>query len=44
MTLNPEEILKLLLAILLGGMIGIEREFRNKAAGFCTKKMLRNDL
>ena len=37
MTLNLEEILKLLLAILLGGMIGIEREFRDKAAGFRTK-------
>lgn len=36
MTLNLEEILKLLLAILLGGMIGIEREFRDKAAGFRT--------
>lgn len=31
-----EDIIKLLLAILLGGLIGIEREFRDKAAGFRT--------
>jgi putative Mg2+ transporter-C (MgtC) family protein len=31
-----EEILKLLLAILVGGLIGAEREFRHRAAGFRT--------
>jgi len=32
----PEEALKLGLAILVGGLIGAEREFRDKAAGFRT--------
>ena len=32
----PEEILKLSLAILVGGLIGAEREFRHRAAGFRT--------
>ena len=32
----PHELLKLLLAVGLGGLIGIEREFRDKAAGFRT--------
>jgi putative Mg2+ transporter-C (MgtC) family protein len=32
----PEELLKLLLAILVGGLIGAEREFRHRAAGFRT--------
>jgi putative Mg2+ transporter-C (MgtC) family protein len=32
----PEDILKLLLALALGGVIGAEREFRDKAAGFRT--------
>jgi len=36
MVLFVEDILRLLLAILLGGMIGFEREFRDKAAGFRT--------
>ena len=36
MNIMLEDILKLLLAILLGGVIGIEREFRDKAAGFRT--------
>ncbi|PKO14563.1 MAG: magnesium transporter MgtC [Chloroflexi bacterium HGW-Chloroflexi-10] len=36
MTLNPEDILKILLAVTAGGLIGIEREFRDKAAGFRT--------
>ncbi len=31
-----EEILKLLLAMLVGGLIGAEREFRDKSAGFRT--------
>jgi putative Mg2+ transporter-C (MgtC) family protein len=32
----PEDILKLLLSILAGGLIGAEREYRDKAAGFRT--------
>jgi len=32
----PEQILRLALAMLFGGLIGIEREFRDKAAGFRT--------
>lgn len=31
-----EEVLKLLLAMLVGGLIGAEREFRDKSAGFRT--------
>jgi putative Mg2+ transporter-C (MgtC) family protein len=33
---QPEDILKLLLAIVVGGLIGAEREFRHRAAGFRT--------
>jgi putative Mg2+ transporter-C (MgtC) family protein len=36
MILTPEDIIKLLLAILIGGIIGAEREFHEKAAGFRT--------
>jgi putative Mg2+ transporter-C (MgtC) family protein len=36
MILMPEDVLKLLLAILAGGLVGAEREFRDKAAGFRT--------
>ena len=36
MILNSEEILRLLLAVAVGGLIGAEREFRDKAAGFRT--------
>jgi putative Mg2+ transporter-C (MgtC) family protein len=36
MMISSDDILKLLLAIVLGGMVGIEREVRNKAAGFRT--------
>src|SRR5512133_3601325 len=36
MLLDPENLLKLLLALLVGGLIGMEREFRDKAAGFRT--------
>ena len=36
MLLLPQDLLKLLLAILVGGLIGVEREFRHKAAGFRT--------
>ena len=31
-----EEIIKLILAIVVGGLIGAEREFRHRAAGFRT--------
>lgn len=36
MILNPEDVLKIILAVTAGGLIGIEREFRDKAAGFRT--------
>lgn len=36
MTLLSQDIIKLLLAILVGGLIGAEREYRDKAAGFRT--------
>ena len=36
MELIGEDILKIVLAMLIGGVIGAEREFRNKAAGFRT--------
>jgi putative Mg2+ transporter-C (MgtC) family protein len=36
MAFVPEDILKLLLAIAAGGLIGAEREYRDKAAGFRT--------
>jgi putative Mg2+ transporter-C (MgtC) family protein len=32
----PEEVIKLALAVLVGGLIGLEREFRDKSAGFRT--------
>jgi putative Mg2+ transporter-C (MgtC) family protein len=36
MILSTEDVVKILLAILAGGAIGLEREFRDKAAGFRT--------
>jgi putative Mg2+ transporter-C (MgtC) family protein len=36
MLLTIEDVVKILLAILAGGAIGLEREFRDKAAGFRT--------
>lgn len=36
MYITPEVALKLLLAVAAGGLIGLEREFRDKAAGFRT--------
>ena len=36
MTIVPEDLLKLVLALLVGGLIGIERELRHKTAGFRT--------
>lgn len=36
MILLPEDIAKLLLSIVIGGLIGAEREFRDRAAGFRT--------
>jgi len=35
-TVIPQDVIKLLLALLIGGVIGAEREFRDKAAGFRT--------
>jgi putative Mg2+ transporter-C (MgtC) family protein len=34
MTFLPEDALRLVLAVLVGGLIGFEREYRDKAAGF----------
>jgi putative Mg2+ transporter-C (MgtC) family protein len=36
MFLSPDDFIKILLAVLAGGLIGLEREFRDKAAGFRT--------
>jgi putative Mg2+ transporter-C (MgtC) family protein len=36
MNLVPEDIAKLLLAVVIGGLIGAEREYRDRAAGFRT--------
>lgn len=36
MTLEPFDLLKIILAVLAGGLIGLEREFRDKSAGFRT--------
>ena len=36
MALNPDDVLKILLAVAAGGLIGLEREYRDKAAGFRT--------
>lgn len=36
MFLQPDDLLKIGLAVVAGGLIGIEREFRDKAAGFRT--------
>jgi len=36
MTISSEDVIKILLAVLAGGLIGIERELRDKAAGFRT--------
>jgi putative Mg2+ transporter-C (MgtC) family protein len=36
MSLSPEDLIKILMAVLAGGLIGLEREFRDKAAGFRT--------
>jgi len=34
--MTPDDLLKILLAIAVGGAIGLEREYRDKAAGFRT--------
>jgi len=36
MSLTHEDLVKILLAVVAGGLIGLEREFRDKAAGFRT--------
>jgi putative Mg2+ transporter-C (MgtC) family protein len=33
---SPDDVLKIALAVVAGGLIGLEREFRDKAAGFRT--------
>lgn len=40
MIIHQEDILRLVLALLLGGLIGAEREYRSKAAGFRTTIMI----
>ncbi|TAE23877.1 MAG: MgtC/SapB family protein [Cytophagales bacterium] len=40
MTIMPEDILRLALALLIGGLIGAEREYHSKAAGFRTMIMI----
>lgn len=34
--MNPDDVVKILLAVAVGGAIGFEREYRDKAAGFRT--------
>jgi putative Mg2+ transporter-C (MgtC) family protein len=36
MVFSPEDVIKLLMAILIGGLVGAEREYRDKSAGFRT--------
>jgi len=36
MAILPEDVIKVVLALLIGGLVGAEREFRDKAAGFRT--------
>jgi putative Mg2+ transporter-C (MgtC) family protein len=36
MTFLPEDALRLVLAVVVGGLVGFEREYRDKAAGFRT--------
>ncbi len=36
MEIYPEDILRLLLALMAGGLVGLEREYRDKSAGFRT--------
>jgi putative Mg2+ transporter-C (MgtC) family protein len=40
MTLLLEDVIKLLIALVIGGLIGLEREFRDKAAGFRTMMLI----
>jgi putative Mg2+ transporter-C (MgtC) family protein len=40
MHLPPDILLKILLAILVGGAIGVEREYRSKSAGFRTLTLI----
>jgi len=40
MNLPPDTIVKLLLSIFVGGLIGAEREFRSKSAGFRTLTLI----
>ncbi|HEY0110793.1 MAG TPA: MgtC/SapB family protein [Fibrella sp.] len=40
MVFHQEDIMRLALALLLGGLIGAEREYRSKAAGFRTTIMI----
>ena len=40
MQLDNEVVLKLILAVLVGGAIGVERELRSKSAGFRTLMLI----
>ena len=40
MHLPPDIIVKLLLSIVIGGLIGAEREYRSKSAGFRTLTLI----
>jgi putative Mg2+ transporter-C (MgtC) family protein len=40
MNLPPDTLVKLLLSILIGGLIGAEREYRSKSAGFRTLTLI----
>ena len=40
MVLNPEDVLRLALAALVGGLVGFEREYRDKAAGLRTSVLI----
>lgn len=40
MVLNPEDVLRLVLAALVGGLVGFEREYRDKAAGLRTSVLI----
>ncbi len=40
MFILPEDVIKILLAVLVGGGIGLERELHNKAAGFRTISLI----
>lgn len=40
MIISEDELIKVMLAVVVGGLIGIEREYRDKAAGFRTNILI----